>query len=413
MNSLHGAPPKITVGDQRYRLDRWLRLPQSVVPQFEKEYGAERVAHLRKTVLLGLLLYNCYNLVDHILLPDIGWIAPALRSLVLTSAGFLIFLTAGHVDAVWRERSVLFGCIVGVVIIVALFSVSTAPDSIHTIGEVGLAVIFANMVAVLRFPHAVVYTAIAFLSSCAAFFIRQDIPSGLSLALLLQVFTACAYSLYGNYLSERRRALDYLMTLSAKQRAERAETEGLKLRDLARRDALTGLPNRRALDDTFRDWFQGPDPVTIMMVDLDHFKEFNDRFGHQAGDECLRQIGQVLQAATSDEGMFAARYGGEEFAVVIRNVERNAAQRFAHALVCAVESMAIEHPCGPGGVVTVSVGLAFRDKNDSVAEVLAAADRALYWAKYRGRNRFEITSEPVVFEEAVVQGRAIRDALTG
>ncbi len=398
------------IGDDDYKLDAWLCFPPQIALRYEEDHAVERIAHLRLTILIALLLYNCYNLVDAILLPDLGLVPAVLRTLVLTPFGLFIYWMTGRIGAAWRERALLAGCAGALALTIVLFHISASPMSLHAFGEFSLAIVFANMMAVLRFPHAVIFTSVAFVAASGALYLRSDVSLGLQSALLLQLATACLFSLYGNYLFQSRRRQDYLNTMSAERRAERAEREGLNLRDMARTDALTGLPNRRALDDIFTEWFASGDPVTVMMIDLDHFKEFNDSLGHQAGDECLKQIGTVLKAAASGDSMFAARYGGEEFAVALRHVQRSEAFRFVEGLIRAIGSLSIHHPHGIGGVVTVSVGLAFKNggSDTSADHVLNYADQALYWAKREGRNRYKVAEDRGVEQDLVAKGRPRR-----
>ena len=379
-------------GNQSHKLNRLLDFSPEIAARFEKDHGAERILHVRRIVLIALLLFNSYNLIDWILLPDLSWTPTAMRTLAVTPFGLVVFWMAGRLDPVWRERALLFGCFGALSTTLVFLNASRAEISLHSFGELGLAIIFANMMALLRFPHAVLFTLIALAASGAVLMSRADADYALKAALFIQLVTACIFSLYGNYMFQSRTRRDYLRNVVSEQRAEIAEREGSKLLSLARTDVVTQMPNRRALQETFADWFKSDDRITVMMIDLDYFKLFNDRLGHLAGDDCLKQIGTVLNAATAGEDMFAARYGGEEFVVALRNIGENGAQSFARALVRAVEVLAIRHPGGIENVVTISVGVASRKEAERVSgeKLLASADEALYAAKRKGRNRVEI-----------------------
>ena len=160
-------------------------------------------------------------------------------------------------------------------------------------------------------------------------------------------------------------------------------------------DALTGIPNRRAFDlalaNTWSRFAQGGWPLTLLMIDVDSFKNFNDRYGHPAGDACLRRIAAALVEAPLRPVDIVARYGGEEFAVLV-HADESGAMLIAERIRLAVQSQAIEHlgaAPGSGNVVTISIGIAQADATSmpSSAELVIAADRALYDAKARGRNR--------------------------
>ncbi|MCG2576943.1 diguanylate cyclase [Dechloromonas sp. XY25] len=176
-----------------------------------------------------------------------------------------------------------------------------------------------------------------------------------------------------------------------------------KLQDQANRDGLTGLLNRRAMDlqvDTL--WEQAARagrPFSLLMVDVDNFKRYNDHYGHLAGDECLRAVANCIdhcvQHAHDDRtalGAFAARYGGEEFAVVVPDAAPGVHAGLASSLVEAVHALRIPHEKnGDFGVVTISIGGACIDPTAGhVKELFRQADDLLYKAKESGRNRAEV-----------------------
>ncbi len=156
----------------------------------------------------------------------------------------------------------------------------------------------------------------------------------------------------------------------------------------ARTDALTGLGNRRAFDAKLEHWetrWQEGEDFSLLLIDVDHFKKFNDNFGHQAGDEMLRGVAEVLKEKTKGIGS-AMRYGGEEFAVTLPGFELHEAQTIAEALRDLVASHAI-HFRAMDLNVTVSIGLAQARKSDTAKELFLLADNLLYAAKNAGRNR--------------------------
>jgi diguanylate cyclase (GGDEF)-like protein len=164
----------------------------------------------------------------------------------------------------------------------------------------------------------------------------------------------------------------------------------LALRGQADTDARTGLTNTRAFDETAERILAnrgGREPVAILMLDLDHFKEFNDRFGHPAGDEALRAFAHLLSSSIRDEDV-AARYGGEEFAVCLPGTSAAVATEVAERIRQRTEATII--PLSPGltGRITVSAGVATApDDGVQLLSLLKAADEALYRAKLDGRNR--------------------------
>jgi len=168
--------------------------------------------------------------------------------------------------------------------------------------------------------------------------------------------------------------------------------------DLAARDGLTGLKNRRAFDEhLIRAWQQGlrdRKTISVMFIDVDCFKKFNDRYGHKAGDIALQRIAGVVHSVAKRALDLAARYGGEELAVILYDVPREAAAPLAEAMRTAVMNLAIEHLDSvlPLNLVTISIGIGIVRPTlaRSPDGAVQLADEALYAAKHNGRNRVEI-----------------------
>ena len=160
------------------------------------------------------------------------------------------------------------------------------------------------------------------------------------------------------------------------------------------RDGLTGLYNRRSLDQKLeREWHRCQRsglPISVALLDVDHFKLFNDTYGHGPGDDCLKSVGAALGGCIKRSSDMAARYGGEEFAVILPECDPSAAAAVAEEVRAAVEALAIAHArSSAGSVVTVSVGVATLVPSEEAlpSDLWAMADRLLYRAKESGRNR--------------------------
>jgi diguanylate cyclase (GGDEF)-like protein/PAS domain S-box-containing protein len=167
-----------------------------------------------------------------------------------------------------------------------------------------------------------------------------------------------------------------------------------RLRSQSIRDPLTGLFNRRYMEESLeremRRAGRGRHPVGILMLDLDHFKEFNDTFGHEAGDRLLREVGAILQRSIRGEDI-ACRYGGEEFTLILPQASLLDAAQRAEQIRDAIKSLHVQHRRQTLGPVSISVGLAiYPDHGPTGDAVLRAADAALYLAKARGRDRVVI-----------------------
>lgn len=178
-----------------------------------------------------------------------------------------------------------------------------------------------------------------------------------------------------------RRRLDSHITL---------RVQADQLREFAWIDGLTGIKNRRYLDRWMRDdrLLGGGGSASIIMLDVDHFKAFNDKYGHLAGDDCLRRVAAAMKAQLRRSDDALCRYGGEEFACLLPGADIKTATAIADRLIDSVRVLAIPHEHAPRGIVTASAGVA----SDIVRELEASdsllerADRCLYYAKQRGRN---------------------------
>ncbi len=169
-----------------------------------------------------------------------------------------------------------------------------------------------------------------------------------------------------------------------------------KLANLSALDGLTGIPNRRRLDDFLaQEWRRAQrnaQPLSLIMVDIDFFKDYNDHYGHLVGDDCLKQVAKALGSAIKRPSDLLARYGGEEFLAVLPDTGIGGAKLVAQALMDAVEKLKILHKASVVSThVTISQGLAttLPNSGSSPEELLDAADKVLYMAKRSGRNQIK------------------------
>jgi len=165
----------------------------------------------------------------------------------------------------------------------------------------------------------------------------------------------------------------------------------------ALRDGLTGLANRRCFNETIEREFKraarSGQPLSLIMVDIDLFKTFNDQYGHPAGDNCLRAVSAAMQGVLSRPGDMVARYGGEEFAILLPETDIAGAVQIVSDMQAAIRTLAIPHEAGTLGVVTISAGVASWGPGRLAATpvwLVEAADAALYEAKALGRNAFTV-----------------------
>lgn len=192
---------------------------------------------------------------------------------------------------------------------------------------------------------------------------------------------------------ERQERISFLQGLLLAHESAERERLNAELERLAHQDALSGLANRRHFDNTLKqEWerlLREQNPLTLLYLDVDHFKAFNDTYGHAVGDTCLTAIGKVLLEAARRPGDLAARYGGEEFVVLLPVTDQEGALEVALRILEDIDQLNIPHSASSTAPhVTVSIGLATftPSAEGSIDKLLEAADQALYAAKHAGRH---------------------------
>lgn len=188
----------------------------------------------------------------------------------------------------------------------------------------------------------------------------------------------------------------FVQDITNRKQAEILQVRNLELHRLAMLDGLTQIPNRRQFDETLeREWQRSQreqTPLALLLCDVDFFKRYNDTYGHQAGDECLQKIAQVLQRSLKRPADLSARYGGEEFALILPNTPLEGAGCIAATIHEHVASLNLAHEQSPMQRVTLSIGIAKTIPSAAITPIqfIQQADAALYMAKSEGRNRTAI-----------------------
>lgn len=384
-NSRQISPHEVECALQR----QWwkLKFPRALESLFETETGPERCRHLTAYGIIGLLLYDVYLLSDLRLIPDAFGMAALVRLGIVTplALGLLAVLRRNPPPAL-REALQAVMVVVYAASILWLTVFSDAPTHVHRHVGVLVVVLFANVVLRLRFWYAL-GASVASLAMYAPIVWRlQDMPLDSRTTAVVLLANTILFTLMAAHTLERDARREFLFRMQ--DRLHRNELE-----KMAHRDSLTGLGNRRQLDQTLDTLWPAAEArrqsVALLMLDIDEFKAFNDRYGHLAGDVCLKRVGAAVAAESRRSQDVAVRFGGEELVMVLTGVGLSEGIAVAERIRRSVAAIGIPHEDSLAGVVTVSIGVAAGVPSQELDQhtFLAAADAALYAAKRNGRNQ--------------------------
>ncbi|MBF0120003.1 MAG: GGDEF domain-containing protein [Desulfobacterales bacterium] len=274
--------------------------------------------------------------------------------------------------------------------------ISPLPYKYYNLFAASLLPVFALILTRLLFHFAIIYN-LFFIILCFVSWI-MFLPYDITIIQSLFLLSVCIICLICTFLMERVIRKFYIESRAFSFQKQDLQETNIRLKYLIALDGLTGIANRRTLDETLNnEWQRGlrnGNPLSVLLMDIDHFKFYNDTYGHQRGDECLKQVAKTLKAFARRPGDLAARYGGEEFAVILSNTELIEASIVATRILQAVQGLKISHIKSSVDlkVVTLSIGIAVIVPHPSlsVSQLIENADRALYCAKSQGRNRVAI-----------------------
>lgn len=360
--------------------------------QFHQQQHAARDFRYRSIVVL--ILYTLLSTGIAELLPSsllwpwltvYGWVG-----LIIVLAGVL-----SHIRALdqWFSIYVGLGSTISVALSVAAANmIHNGQSSILPQAGIMYAVVIIYAFVGLRFYHAM---AAGWIGGILGLLLTMYLDGHLDWPVLHRTYSGT--SLLGMclaYAIDYRNRVNFIQACALEDAHRRSESQNRQLQALSREDALTGLANRRYLDLMLvEEWNRAMRqqlPLAVLMIDVDHFKAYNDHLGHPAGDVCLREVARVIKSMARRSGDFAARYGGEEFALIYPATNASQALGLARQLIEQVSQLKLAHPASSvGPVVTVSVGVAVTIPNGEPQQALALvdqADHALYLAKQKGRN---------------------------
>ncbi len=298
---------------------RKLSFPPDLEAAFQAQTQNYRKSVMRHIALPTALVYNAFLVADYVLVPDTFLLAAILHLAVVTPFVFLASFLYQR-DLTIGVRELLAATVPALIVgqIMLIYALNHTPAAQHYQYLAILIVVFMNVNQRLGHRFAVMSTL-----ALAVLYLAVLLPGQASFAAKLigasSMAAVCHLTLLGNLRMERELRHSFLMRLRDRLRREGAE-------DAANRDPLTGISNRRYLDDTAARIWQQPDsdvsPIAVIMADIDHFKAYNDRYGHPAGDTCLKRVAGVISAELRDDDDLAVRLGGEEFLVVLPRTGR-------------------------------------------------------------------------------------------
>lgn len=284
---------------------------------------------------------------------------------------------------------------------VGKYSLTNGLDALNDIPSAALAI------AALFAPATEAHPAAPPMRSKLVRLVDNARPIFLSLALIalsgavaLRHFVAAFAFIFGAFIVYSLRASMLQSRVEHVQSALR--DSNLRLSEIAHLDSVTGIPNRRSFDQLLaKEWARAQRtrlPLSLLLIDVDHFKGINDTYGHQAGDECLRHTARLLGAALDRPSDFVARYGGDEFAILLTETGSFGASTIAARVRSAV---ARDAAAGASYLTTLSIGIStwHGEKEARAEQLIATADRALYVAKQNGRDRVELRAVHVLAAE--------------
>jgi diguanylate cyclase (GGDEF)-like protein len=379
-----------------------LAFPSKLETQFLSDIAAERARYFAVCGLVAFVVFNCFLLTDYLLVSDVMDFAIKVRLGLFTPAATAL-LCALWFNREWVlrrwppmvvETLVMLSGVGAAASLGVILSASHLPTSqVYPVGLM-VVIVYGNLVQRLRFWYAVVFTLIVLAIHVMAVWALPTFNPRLVIPLGALIGSASIFSLMANYSLERDQRKRYLLKLVQEQVLQELGNVRLRLQRLSRMDALTGLYNRRHFQEYLQNVWQraqhdGSD-VAIIMLDVDHFKKFNDRYGHQAGDACLSKVAEAMRSCLREPGDLVARFGGEEFIAVLPQANGAMAYAAAERVRMAVQALQLTHADSSAApVVTVSLGVASMavQPGQIDAALIKSADDALYEAKRGGRNR--------------------------
>ncbi len=384
-----------------------LRFNAELEHEFQKHYFHRYYTHMQIAGVIGLLAFMSCGLLDLIWMPE-----AALRTwLIRITAG--IFMGVPLLLSFWEPFKKIFGrymqfatCIiaaaaVGGLVLISLNSLE--PYNHYYFNAINVAIVMVFVLSRIQFKWGVISAVIMWfaLNIGLIWFAPMNNKPAIITITNYMFLGSSVSALIGTFLIERSLRRNYLQSRLLSLEKHDLEESNLMLQYFSAIDSLTQIANRRSLDRTMAiEWqraLRKSEPIGFIMTDIDHFKTFNDTYGHQAGDECLRVVASLIRDHARRPGDLAARYGGEEFALVLTNSNAEQAKVVAEQIRKTIMGTMIKYENSVSANITASFGVASMVPGRGQANpnaLILEADQAMYRAKRLGRNRVEVSGQP-------------------
>jgi diguanylate cyclase (GGDEF)-like protein len=401
--NLLGNPPGADDADLLPRIDEcladaaWLTpIPPLLRPRYDAVLLADRRAHNRRTLLILTIMFDFFLLTEIKTAPDVIVFSAILRLAVFTPLvlGFVVLDARHRLKKLYGPYLCLLAAAPTLISAILVLSASHADvNGASDVRSIPLILLVTGLIMRLT-PGEVVVNVILSVVSTIIALLSTSLFSQAELGTL--IFIDVSVGLCAIVFSWQTEVRDRrLFLLQSAETISRATLAALNRGLLAQTqtDGLTGVANRRHFDDTldhqWRQAAQDGTPTSLLLIDIDHFKLFNDHYGHQGGDDCLRRLATAMRGEVRTSDLFA-RYGGEEFAAILPNSTLEDASAIAERMRSAVAALSLPHAgLGEGCNVSISLGAATSTPGpeDDPRHLIERADANLYAAKRAGRNR--------------------------
>ncbi len=385
-----------------------LRFSNELEHEFQLDYFQRYFLHMQIAGITGLLVFLASGFLDMIWTPEVAekeWLVRVIASMPMALPLLLSF---------WDPFKQKFGqrlmqpgiCLFASSVVAGLVAISLIapePYNYYYYNAISVAMVMVFVLSRIQFKWGVISAIIMMITFNVGLILFGSSHNKLAIVVINNYvfFGAAIAAVVGTFLIERTLRQNYLQSRLLSVEIRDLEESNLKLQYLTAIDGLTQVANRRSLDRRLAlEWQRARrkrNPLGFIMVDIDHFKLFNDKYGHQAGDECLRVVAALLNSHARRPGDVTARYGGEEFALVLTDATADQARIVAEVLRRKLVEVIISYNDTVDAKVTASFGVASMvpDSGQTNPEALIlAADNALYQAKRAGRNCVMVYGQP-------------------